>query len=441
MRFFLNENHFFAEEHGSIESNELPNELINHIAEYLEIDGLGKLAQSSHACYEIVKKIAKKWDITPSTYSNIKMNHDYFSYCDPSTQQTRHLKLSQSLTQDKPEDKDIIAIDGNHYGSISLNKNGTINTKSQFNQNTIPKDFFQNQRVEKVFARDNSYYALTVEGQLFAWGDNSDGQLANGTRNNVINPVLVSFFEDKIIKMIAVGGNHVLALDSENILYGWGNNRYGQLGLDSDQSFILSPEKITFFDKKEISHIYAGWLSSFVCLSQNKTYAFGFNQYKNLGLGKNYPVFDSCNPHVNIPYYKVPQEVRALSNVSVVMIVSTGFSSYALTSKGELFVWGAIDIKKNIIAPAPIKLKQFENKKVRSFAARETNHVVLTEDNEVYNNFEGVNQLIKDEEVTKSVKKALLLHNKALRQYTFLKAMTNDSLNTEERHIKSCAIS
>jgi len=74
--------------------------------------------------------------------------------------------------------------------------------------------------------------ALDGSGDVYAWGMNSDGQLGQGTTANSNVPLLVSGLPAGIVDVRA-GGIHSLALDSLGDVWAWGQNNEGQLGIGS----------------------------------------------------------------------------------------------------------------------------------------------------------------------------------------------------------------
>jgi alpha-tubulin suppressor-like RCC1 family protein len=76
---------------------------------------------------------------------------------------------------------------------------------------------------------------LITSGVGYCWGDNSSGQLGNGTTTNSTTPVPVS--GGYSFAMISAGGSHTCGITSflsgspvGGTLYCWGDNTYGQLG-------------------------------------------------------------------------------------------------------------------------------------------------------------------------------------------------------------------
>ncbi len=83
--------------------------------------------------------------------------------------------------------------------------------------------------------------ALTSTGAVYAWGDNSDGQLGDGSTVEAKTPVPVDLPAGVVVTAIAAGdgsdngleGGYSLALTSTGAIYAWGNDASGNLGDDS----------------------------------------------------------------------------------------------------------------------------------------------------------------------------------------------------------------
>ena len=70
--------------------------------------------------------------------------------------------------------------------------------------------------------------ALTSASEVYCWGLNTSGQLGDGTNNNSNVPILVEGLEGTIVS-ISAGAEFTCALNTENEVYCWGNNTSGQL--------------------------------------------------------------------------------------------------------------------------------------------------------------------------------------------------------------------
>lgn len=75
------------------------------------------------------------------------------------------------------------------------------------------------------------FHATKNDGTLWAWGDNRQGQMGNGTLTSYSSPVQIGSLTDWGATAKIRGSNSTIwALKSDNVLWGWGLNRFGGLG-------------------------------------------------------------------------------------------------------------------------------------------------------------------------------------------------------------------
>ena len=79
-----------------------------------------------------------------------------------------------------------------------------------------------------IAAGSNFTVALQSNGSLWAWGNNSSGQLGNGTYTSATSPAQVG--TGTTWSAVAAGSDFVVALTSDGTLWAWGDNSSGQLG-------------------------------------------------------------------------------------------------------------------------------------------------------------------------------------------------------------------
>lgn len=138
--------------------------------------------------------------------------------------------------------------------------------------------------VKSISVSDNSFVcALAMKGTGYCWGDGYVGQLGNGTMEPSSVPVSVVMSGDlngKIIKRLETAGKSgqfTCALASDDKLYCWGANNYGQLGIGntSDTSSPTAVVSSGALSGKTIVDFDLG--ASFVCAiaSDLKPYCWG----------------------------------------------------------------------------------------------------------------------------------------------------------------------
>jgi len=115
--------------------------------------------------------------------------------------------------------------DDNQYGQFG-NGNTTSNTSS-------PVMVLSSQKFERIFAFNNSCYAIGKNGRLYSWGRNNASQLALGDQVNRSSPVLVTGdpfenpFDYRVIDL--KGGTNFIGIHVEqNDLWMAGENGFGQ---------------------------------------------------------------------------------------------------------------------------------------------------------------------------------------------------------------------
>jgi alpha-tubulin suppressor-like RCC1 family protein len=191
----------------------------------------------------------------------------------------------------------------NNYGfgqgsNITLGRNG-------FRESQITLDS-DNEFVVKAFSCTYSMYVLTNLGNLYSTGNNNYGQLGigNTTNSGIWNKINISNVVNFSVSNGANSGgySHCLAVNSSGQLFGWGYNKYGQLGLNNNSTaYYSTPTRINLgaIANKSILNVFACSTDSgdvgfsYVTDTQNNVYATGYNLQGQFGLNNtvNYNVF------------------------------------------------------------------------------------------------------------------------------------------------------
>lgn len=120
-------------------------------------------------------------------------------------------------------------------------------------------DIDTNFKLLDVKAGFRQSYIITNQNQVLCCGSNKSLELGKETEEGVIASPLVldltEIIQHEIAKM-STGQRHVVVMDSAGDLYGWGDNKYGQLGYMSEKKKAYSPVKLGIEKIREIS---CGW--------------------------------------------------------------------------------------------------------------------------------------------------------------------------------------
>jgi alpha-tubulin suppressor-like RCC1 family protein len=166
--------------------------------------------------------------------------------------------------------------------------------------------------------------ALTSTGQVLAWGWNVYGQLGNGTTTDSSTPVAVSLPSGTTVIAIAAGRAHSLALTSTGQVLAWGWNGYGQLGNGTTTNSSIP---VTASLPSGITAIAGGDGHSLAVTSTGQVRAWGWNFYGQLGNGT---TADSS----------IPVAVSLPPGTTVTAIAGGVAHSLALTSTSQVLAWG-----------------------------------------------------------------------------------------------------
>ncbi len=165
--------------------------------------------------------------------------------------------------------------------------------------------------------------ALKSDGRVWTWGENSSGQLGDGTTTDRYTPIRVSGISGVVA--IAAGNWHTGALKSNGEVWAWGSNSSGQLG-DGTTTRSAIPVRVTGLGN--VTAIATGSWHTVALKSDGTVWAWGSNSSGQLGNGAT-------------TQSAIPVQVTGLGNVAA---IAAGYvHTMALKSDGTVWTWGFND--------------------------------------------------------------------------------------------------
>ena len=252
-------------------------------------------------------------------------------------------------------------------------------------------------KISNISLGQNYSAIITLSGRLFVWGNNSYGNLGDGTTINRNSPVEITqnfgLQNNESITHIFLGRNHSAALTSLGRVFTWGYNFYGQLGDDTNTNRSMPVDITSNFglgQDEKILEMSLEYNHSIALTSSGRVFTWGYNGYGQLGddtlLSKKLPVDITNN-------FGLGQDEKILQ-------VSLGFNhSVALTTTGRVFTWGSniygqlgdgteinkylpTDVTNEFILPLNVKIIKIASGYNHNSAISSTNQLFLWGDNQ-----------------------------------------------------------
>ena len=132
-----------------------------------------------------------------------------------------------------------------------------------------------------VAAGDYHSCALTVTSEVKCWGDNTSGELGDGTSIQRSTPVPVAGMRGRVVA-ISVGGVHSCALEDSGTVECWGWNAAGQLGIGPGPDRL---QPVTVRDLGPAAAVAAGGEHTCALTTGGGVKCWGHNNFGGLGDG------------------------------------------------------------------------------------------------------------------------------------------------------------
>jgi alpha-tubulin suppressor-like RCC1 family protein len=305
---------------------------------------------------------------------------------------------------------DLWGFGGNENGELGQGHNKMMDKLVRINLPSNGRSAF-NRPIIKLIACSTATYIVTTDeygDSIWCCGDNKHQQLGFGEQKEgkmervcQLTQMKSTWLQDKEIEDIACGSFHVAILTRDQIVFCFGRNKYGEIGIGSEfgnNIYISSPTPMLpvpemYMDrdvKKKIISVHCTNVNTLLLLEDDTLLVCGCNDDGRLGFS------ESSKQGVLHPL-KMP------CKLSKIDCVSSGSFQYAiLTKTGQLVLigsnaYGQLGINSNNTPKGPVLIneKQLDTKTIFDVCCGNRHTLLLTKDKKSYP-FVDVKQLVAD---------------------------------------------
>ena len=241
----------------------------------------------------------------------------------------------------------VYGLGGNGYGCLGFGHHFDVETPLIIRE-------LCGQRIQQFINGNDFVLAMNEDNHVFSWGHNHRGQCARDvTPSNVyLKPQLISQLNDKNIAYICCGVFHSLALTTDGKVYGWGDNTWGQIGCgDFENDIMCPPVLIQFENNYKMKNIFCDDYSSFTITLNGLVLSWGYNRDHHCG-------------HQSPENILTPKLIPQLNHIKSICSVNTTednrFTCFLSNSNIIYFCGKYTDDMKQVqieILPRPISMK------------------------------------------------------------------------------------
>ncbi len=257
----------------------------------------------------------------------------------------------------------VVSIAPGHFFTIALtnqnrvlswgyNDYNTLAVKGQVSNmvyNIISEFKLSNQDfITNIYASGHSIFAISNQGNIYSWGNNIVGQLANGKSSLAYSPRIIHFYQEEVYEeeshyRFETYDTFEIINDDYHVVSWYKDKGFSSIVSDTimpDYSLTLYgkkmiPTAITYYVPTQLDVVYVSDIYNkeffFIVTSDNRVFTWGNNSYGMLGTGKTtdevYPVDITHFFHFEV-------------GETLVKIIIGSEHVVALSNYGSLYVWG-----------------------------------------------------------------------------------------------------
>ncbi|XP_028274446.1 probable E3 ubiquitin-protein ligase HERC1 isoform X2 [Parambassis ranga] len=359
-----------------------------------DTDGLCRLSQAALCLFEEICNLASHClcscstdTAAPGTESDTIMVYVWGSN---SSHQLAEGTLEKILLPKVTQGfSDAQMIEAGQYCTFSVSADGSVKAcgKGSYgrlglgdsNNQSMPKKlvFEPHRNMKKVSSSkgsDGHTLAITVEGEVFSWGDGEYGKLGHGNSATQKYPKIIQGpLLGKIVVCVSAGYRHSAVVTNDGELYTWGEGDFGRLGHSDSQSRNV-PTLVK--DISGVGQVACGSSHTIAVAQDGRTvWSFGGGDNGKLGHGDTNRVYR-------------PKVIEALHGFIIRKVCAGSQSSLALTSAGQVFAWGCGSClgcgSSETTSLRPRFIEDLSITKIIDISCGDSHCLALSHENEVY---------------------------------------------------------
>ena len=210
----------------------------------------------------------------------------------------------------------FLTLNGLVYG-CGRNDNGNLLTRKHSFRNGITCfDILKQYKIVQIMVSERTSFVLDSNGVMYSFGANNSGELGIGMKelkrfNIVTNNAMI----------MSCGLYHVGFITNNYDLYMFGNNGFGQTGVNNEYKFINKPTRLY----GKYSDLKCGGNHTIIKRNDNEFYGFGFNKnYRCLVKSKSNNILKPTKICIDSIKTKIG------SNNDIIGFIPSGYDTYIL---------------------------------------------------------------------------------------------------------------
>ncbi|GMF58364.1 unnamed protein product [Phytophthora fragariaefolia] len=174
---------------------------------------------------------------------------------------------------------------------------------------------------------------------LYTFGRNDYGQLGHNDSIDRKVPQHVEAMGDQHVISVACGQYHTMVVTAAGKTFAFGKNDYGQLGVDSMENQLVPVQVRAGLERQECLEIRCGYYHTIVLCSGAHLFGFGRNDYGQLGLGRS-NASSTANLQLQQQRFSYARLIEELEGKDIVRFACGCYHTIAVSDNGVMYVFG-----------------------------------------------------------------------------------------------------